>query len=104
MKTAFNYKQVNNIKIYSLWTGKNKMGRKKKVPFFSSFPFLNFFRPVHRLKNISILMASYQANNGLDNRLCSKHRFFKFASKCLYFMLFTYLSLYYGTKHSKKIF
>ena len=40
----------------------------------------------------------------LDNGLCSKRRYFQFASKCLYFMLFTCLSLYCGTTRSKKIF
>ena len=40
----------------------------------------------------------------LDNGLCSKRRYFQFASKCLYFMLFTCLSLYCGTTRSKNIF
>ena len=40
----------------------------------------------------------------LDNGLCSKRRYFQFASKCLYFMLFTCLSLYCGTTRSNKIF
>ena len=40
----------------------------------------------------------------LDNGLCSKRRYFQFASKCLFFMLFTCLSLYCGTTRSKKIF